>query len=416
MKTIRSRRDFLKVLAAGTCGGVAHKMLAPTQGFLAYADPLAAPAVQNNRVFILFNFSGGCSYNLAPVYNGTYRDRNPTVSYGPENSIAINGTQGLHPSLTALQQIYTDGQLAVLNLIGAGPQHSRSHDEATTQWHTGRSMGMGVSEGWGAKLTCQLETAFGGVSLAGSNNLVRGGCNPPRILASLSSLGEQEVLYNGDDALQLQMVRTNCVNQGGSGKNPADQHVIESILKVQSNVELLRQYANMTLPVTFPNTGLGRRFADAARLIAAGPALNVKLIYLDQGGYDTHSDERARLAQNLTEFNGALGAFILCMKAMGRWNDVVIANMSEFTRTMENSSRGTDHGLAGPQLILGGMVKGGQKTPAPTDAEVGNNEFIRARHGTFAQVFSEIVGEFLQLDANAVFNGDIQASPYFDIV
>jgi len=413
---LRSRRDFLKVLAAGTCGGLAHQILAPAEGFLAYADPLFGPATNNKSTLILFNFSGGVSYNIAPVYTGKFRDRNPTISYGPENSFALNGTQGLHPALTSMQQVWNDGQLAVMNLIGAGSRHSRSHDEATAQWHTQNSAIMGAAEGWGAKLTSQLQSAFGGVSFAGSNTFVRGGTNPPRVLASLSSLGEREIFWSGDDAMQLQLARTNMIASAGAPQNPAQEHVLESVLKVQSNIDLLRNYANLSLPVVFPNTGLGRRFADAARLIAADAALNVRLIYIDQGGYDTHSGERTRLTQLLTEFNGALAAFIQTMKIWGRWDDVIIANMSEFTRTMENSSQGTDHGLAGPQFVLGGKVKGGQKTPAPTDADIGSNEFIRATHGTFGQVFSEIVSEFMGLDASKVFNGDIAVSPYFDVV
>ena len=416
MKKIRSRREFLKVLAAGTCGGLAHQLLTPTDSFMAFADPLfGAASANNNRVFVLFNFSGGISYNLLPIYHARYRARNPTISYGPENSLPMNATQGFHPSLTALKAVYDTGQLAAMNLIGAGPRQSRSHDEATTQWHTQQGSPMGAASGWGAKLTSQLQSAFGGVSFAGANNLVRGGTNPPRVLGSLSSLGENQILYNQDDALQLQMVRTNIISQYAA-TNAAQHYVTESILKLQSNVELLRQYAALQLPVVFPNTNLGRKFADAARLIAAGPALNVKFIYLDQGGYDTHSGERNSLTNNLNEFNGAINAFINTMKNMGRWNDVVIANMSEFTRTMENSSQGTDHGMAGPQMILGGLVKGGQKTPVPTEAEVGTAEFIRASNGTFAQVFSEIVGEFLELDASKVFDGDIAASPYFDII
>ena len=142
----------------------------------------------------------------------------------------------------------------------------------------------------------------------------------------------------------------------------------------------------------------------------------MKFIYLDQGGYDTHAGERTSLTNNLNDFNGAITAFVNTMIALGRWNDVVVANMSEFSRTMENSSQGTDHGLAGPQMILCGLVKGGQKTPVPSEAEIGSSEFIRASHGTFAQVFGEIIGEFLELDVSKIFDGDIAASPYFDII
>lgn len=413
MTILKSRRDFLKILAAGTCGGLAHQILSPANGFMAYADPLAA---NPSGVFILFNFAGGISYNLAPIYNGQYRSRNPNISYSESQSIYLNATQGLHPSLTSLQQVWNDGDLALLNLIGTGPRHSRSHEDATQQWHTGNSGTVNAALGWGAKLTSQLQSAFGGISFSGSNTLVRGGSNPSRVISSISSLTEKTLWGSADDSLQLQLARTNMVVQGDSPTNPSAEHTLDSVVQLQSNIQLLNQYASMTLPVTFPNTTIGRRFADAARMIAAGPALNVKFIYMDQGGFDTHANERTTLANNLTQFNAGLGAFITCMKTMGRWDDVVIANMSEFTRTMENSSQGTDHGLAGPQLIMGGRVKGGQKTPAPTADEIGSREFIRATHGTFAQVFSEIVEEFLGLNAQQVFNGDIAASPYFDII
>jgi len=409
------RRDFLKLLTAGTCGAAAHHILSPANKFLAFADPLAGISANPNKVFILFNFSGGVSYNIAPVYHGTFRDRNPTISYGPENSIVMDSTQGIHPSLTALQTLITDGDLALCNLIGAGSYHSRSHDEATRQWQTQNSSIMGAAEGWGARLTSQLESAFGGVSLSGASSLTRGGTNPPRILSSLSSLGEREIFYSSNEALQLQLARTNLLLQGEAPKNVAQEYTLESNKSLQSNIELLKTYASMQINMP-ETTGLQRKFKDAARMITAGPALNVKFIYIEQGGYDTHSGERTRLAQLLSEFNGAVGPFITYMKSIGRWDDVVIANMSEFTRTMENSSNGTDHGLAGPQLIMGGMVKGGVKTPVPTPDEVGTREFIRATRGTFAQVYAEIVGEFLGLDASKVFNGDIVASPYFDII
>jgi uncharacterized protein (DUF1501 family) len=74
------------------------------------------------------------------------------------------------------------------------------------------------------------------------------------------------------------------------------------------------------------------------------------------------------------------------MKLSNMWNKVVIVTMSEFSRTMQNASLGTDHGLAGIQFIMGGSVKGGIHTPPPTALEIGNRELVRESHGTFAQV------------------------------
>jgi len=409
---MKSRRDFLKVMTAGTCGALAHQILNP--GFAAYADPLGA--LNNNRVFVLINFSGGVSYNIAPPYVGAYRDRNPTISYGAGDSLYLNSTQGLHPSLTALHSVWGEGKLAVLNLIGAGEDQSRSHDEATKQWHTGRSIVSGVSEGWGARLTSQLQSSLGGVSLSGSNDLIRGGTNPPRAVGNLSSLGESPIFWSNDSTEFLKMTRTNIVQASSHPSNPSYDYAKESLLKFQASAELLRSYANLSLPVTFPNTGLGNRLRDAARLIVAGPTIGLRFIYVEFGGFDTHAGERAALTSRLNEYNGAMSSFIQCLKSLNRWNDIVIAGMSEFSRTMENSSQGTDHGAAGPMFVLGGRVKGGQKTPAPTATDVGNYQYIQNSHGTFAQVYAEVLSEFMGLNAQSVFNGDIVASPYFDVI
>jgi uncharacterized protein (DUF1501 family) len=409
---MKSRRDFLKLMTAGTCGALAHRILNP--GFAAYADPLGA--LNSNRVFLLINFEGGVSYNIAPPYVGLYRDRNPTISYGPTDSLVLDSNQGLHPSLTALHQIWNEGRLAVLNLIGAGPNQSRSHDEATRQWHSGTSKIIGVSEGWGARLTSQLESTYGGISLSGSNTLGRGGTNPVRALGSLSSIGERRVFFDNNAAEFLKITRTNTVSASSHPSNPGFDYAKASIEKFQQSAEFLRPYAEITLPVTFPNTFLGNRLKDAARLIVAGPAIGLRFIYVGFGGFDTHAGERTALTSRLNEFNGAIGPFIQCMKQLNRWNDIVIAGMSEFCRTMENSSQGTDHGRAGPLFVLGGLVKGGVKTPAPTASDIGNRPYILTSHGTFAQVYGEIVSEFLGLDAQKVFNGDIVSSPYFDVI
>lgn len=412
MSKIKSRRNFIKAVAAGTCGGLIHRLCAPASSFMAYADPL----VFSKRVLIVLNFAGGVSYNIAPVYGSHYRDRNPTISYGPSDSIALTADQGLHPSLTSLSQVWQDGQLGLLNLIGVGPQHSRSHEVAADQFWTGQTSNLATAKGWGSKLTSQLQNTYGGISFAGSNAFVTGGTNPVKLVPNLTTLGEPNIFGNTGDMMQLKMARTNAVLASDSASNEAMEHTHESYLKLQANIELLRPIGNATLPNTFPTTGLGRQFADAARLIRAGNTVGVRLIYISTGGFDTHSNERTNLTNRLNEVNAALGAFIECMKVSSRWDDVVIAGMSEFTRGMQNNSGGTDHGLAGAQILMGGMVKGGIHTPAPTAAEIGNLEFIRARHGTFAQVYAEIVDKFMGLNASQVFNGDIVASPYFSVI
>lgn len=385
-----SRRDFLKLVGTGTCGAMIHRVLAPTAGFLAFARPLEAFAA-TNKVLIILNFSGGISYNITPPYNSRYIERNPNVGYTPSNSINLTADQGLHPSLTNVKTLWDANQLALFNLVGY-PNANRSHDESTSIWHTGSRLTMGGNtEGWGARMTSQMVSAFGGVSLAGSNDFTKGGSNPPRIVSDFSTFGERPLFYSSEESAQVSQTRLNVLLDDMPASTKAQEYVKDSISKLQGNVESLKQVASQTLPVTFPNTGLGSRFRDAARLIAAGSTLNVNLIYIEQGGHDTHANEKPSQTNSLNEVNGALGSFVECMQALGKWQDVTIATMTEFTRTMENSSQGTDHGASAPLLVMGGSVSGGQKTPAPSTEDVGSNEYIKTTHCLFSQVFGEIV-------------------------
>jgi uncharacterized protein (DUF1501 family) len=270
----------------------------------------------------------------------------------------------------------------------------------------------GGADGWGARLTSQMSSAFGGVSLSGSNLFVKGGTNPPRVISDLSSFGESRIFWDDSESMFLRDIRTANLLDGEAPRNEAEQYSLDSIVRLQGNIESLKQLGQLQLPVTFPNTGLGQRLEDAARLIAAGPTLNTQVIYTDIGGFDTHSDEKPRLTQLLQEVNGAVTAFVACMKSLNRWNDVVIATMTEFTRTMENNSKGTDHGAAGPMLVLGGALKGGQRGPAPTDSDVANYEYIQGKHFNFTQVYGELVG-WMGFDPNLIFTSpDLAPSPY----
>jgi uncharacterized protein (DUF1501 family) len=117
----------------------------------------------------------------------------------------------------------------------------------------------------------------------------------------------------------------------------------------------------------------------------------VKLIYLSIGGFDTHSGERTAMTNLMNNLNGGLSALIRTAKALNRWDDVTIITMSEFSRTFENGSAGTDHGHAGAMFMLGGQVQGGVHTPAPTAAETARGAYYNEFHVDFREVFRSAI-------------------------
>ena len=118
---------------------------------------------------------------------------------------------------------------------------------------------------------------------------------------------------------------------------------------------------NDGLTATFPNTGLGNRFRNAARVVRSREALEHEraAFFLEIGGFDTHGNLDS-LPGKLTEIDDAVAAFADEMKAQGIFEDVAIVTMSDFGRTLTWNGAGTDHGWAGHHFIVGGGLNGSQ--------------------------------------------------------
>jgi hypothetical protein len=178
-----SRRTFLKGVAATTCGSCVHAVSPLSKGgFIAWAGPqLPAGVLGPNPLLFIVNLDGGCSYNITPIYAGAWRDRNPTISYGPENSIPLTGEQGLHPSLTGLKSVWDQGNLAVLNLVGLNDASglTRSHDfgsdlklKAITNIAEVKA---NITPGWVVNLSAYFGEPFSGITLNSSRSSLMGG-------------------------------------------------------------------------------------------------------------------------------------------------------------------------------------------------------------------------------------------------
>jgi uncharacterized protein (DUF1501 family) len=97
--------------------------------------------------------------------------------------------------------------------------------------------------------------------------------------------------------------------------------------------------------------------ALAARLLA-GPAGN-RIAFIETGGWDTHSGQRARLALQLKGLDAMLAALKAGLGA--DWSNTLVVVATEFGRTAApNGTGGTDHGTASLAMLLGGAVAGGR--------------------------------------------------------
>jgi uncharacterized protein (DUF1501 family) len=400
-----SRRTFLKGVAATTCGSCVHAISPLSKGgFIAWAGPqLPTGTLGSTPLLILVNLDGGCSYNLTPIYTGAWRDRNPTISYGPESSIPLTADQGLHPSLTGLKPVWDQGNLAVLNLVGLNDLTgvTRSHMDGSNIKLTGITsvpeVKAGITPGWLVNLGAHFGEPFSGISINSSRSSLMGGTNPPLSITTLAALGEQAVF--SQEVGDWTRFTRGAILSAGDAPASASQAMVKNTMTNVDNAfaELGRQIAPVTLPpianpfdVSQDASGFITACRDAA-ILAITSALRVRFIYLEHRGFDTHGKEKAPLKDLLDTLNNGLTPLIQTLKASGRWPETVIATLSEFCRTVENKTGGTDHGASGPTFVMGGKVKGRQVNPAPSAAQINNYDYFLNTDIDFRSVFYAII-------------------------
>jgi len=151
-------------------------------------------------------------------------------------------------------------------------------------------------------------------------------------------------------------------------------------LKVnQRSDELIDGISNTELAAMFGNSGESNDLRLALRLFRHGcPA-----VYLDQGGYDNHSNEEESLPGEHDRCNRMLSALMAALPRMEHpdggtyWDHTVICLGSEFSRTARgsrfNSANGSDHNgdnatrwMSMP--FFGGPISGGRIVGASTNA------------------------------------------------
>jgi uncharacterized protein (DUF1501 family) len=95
-----------------------------------------------------------------------------------------------------------------------------------------------------------------------------------------------------------------------------------------------------------------------ARLIAG--QMPARVYYLSLGGFDTHTNQAGAQERLYRELGDGLQALVQDLRAQGNLVRTRVMVFSEFGRRVkENANGGTDHGAAGPVLLLGGAGKAG---------------------------------------------------------
>ena len=355
-----TRRGFLM-----GCSSAVTAMAGARFNTVVFGNPEEEP---NQEILINVFLRGGMDgLSLMPPLGGDdrgyYQAARGTLQVAPDASRQL-GTSNffLNPAAAALQDIYTQGDLAVVQAAGMHVD-TRSHFDAMSYMELGTPGSISTTTGW---LTRHLASAENLPDEIIMPSLAMGYYAPQSVAGSLETLSVSRAtdfqlntgpwwwrdaqrytmreLYGGGDTLMHA--------SGISALNAAD--IIES--------NLIGAYTPEGGAVYPENSEFGEHLKTVARMIKL--QLGLRVATVDLGGWDTHEGQNDGNYFNdlMNELTQGLAAFYADINTSQRnYHDrVTIVVMSEFGRRIsENADRGTDHGHGNTMLVLGGNVNGG---------------------------------------------------------
>lgn len=387
MERSASRRDFLR----WTCGGAAAAATFHTLGSASVLRAASGGAADYRALVVVYLAGGNDSFNMVvPTNAGPYSDyadarQNLAVPLNELIGIAPatpdGNTYGLHPSLAPLVPLFSDGRLAfVLNTGNLVRPVTRAEYQARTvplpprlfSHNDQQSQSMRIAAdqtgalGWGGALADQLVSRNGGstlspgVTLAGSTPLLTGASTQAYHLGTGGSVALRG--FNGSTGTALRASFDLLRGQAQAG--PLQQQFAITRGEAIDLDVLISGALSGQAPLTtaFPEgSKLGAQLSMIARMIGVHGSLGMErqVFFAKKGGWDTHAGQLEDQPVLLADLAASIAAFQAAMVELGCENEVTLAVISEFGRTLTSNGQGTDHGWGGHFMACGGAVAGG---------------------------------------------------------
>lgn len=396
-----SRRDFL-----GHSSMIAVGLVAPGwMASVAKADVLRqvkGGKVDPDNVLVVCQLSGGNDglNTLIPFTDPAYRTMRPTLGIPDDQILKLDSALGLHPSMSAVAELYKKGQVAFIQGVGY-PNPNRSHFKSMDIWQSADPENK-LKYGWVGRAfdvrTAQSKLSpVAGIGLSVEKPLaLQADQASIPCFASLADI--QSMVGDPDSERMLRQIQGKDAAAGTTTRviQQANQSALDAM------TELKNRLAKFEAKETYGNDPFGNGFKQIAQIVAASPATRV--VYFSSGGFDTHSRQSDAHAKLLKNFSDAVGAFMKEMEAAGKADKVLVLVFSEFgRRAYENGSGGTDHGKAAPMMLIGERVKGGVHGPKPDLQNLSDGDVTFSTD--FRQVYATTLDNWMGVDSKAVLGG-----------
>lgn len=311
------------------------------RSFLAAATLLGAPrvlfaqaATERRFIFIIQRGAADGLNTVIPYAEPAYASQRGALAIDAGTTLKLDGTFALHPALTKLHKLYGAGEATFLHAV-ASPYRDRSHFDGQNVLETGGRAPYRLKDGW-----------------------------MNRLLGLLPRTGKDAIAFSPAVPLALQG-GAEVTTYAPSALPQANEDLLARVAQLYARDGQLQALWTSALEargMAAAGMGGGGNRQDGAALgrMAAGFLARPdgpRIAMMETNGWDTHSGQNGRLAFQLRNLDGLVGALREGMGAA--WTQTVVVVATEFGRTVAaNGTGGTDHGTAAAAMVLGGAVQG----------------------------------------------------------
>lgn len=344
MTTRIGRRRFLRTLAALAASPAAGGVLARN-------------AQAPRRLILIYLMGGNDGYNtVIPYTDKAYYAMRPNIAVPRDAVLRLDDRFGLHPMLEPLTPAWEAKELAILQGIGLAEVHDQHYSDYE-RLVTGTGPDEYFADGWASR-------------------------------ALVPSMAARDLDAVAIDALDIREGDAMGPFRGGrlrviNAPFPAELTATRDLARATHFVtpalrgRPLPAYAALPLQTRFADEPFGHALRSAVELAKARPALPVIHITLDaldgdrHHCFDTHWKQLDYHGDGLRRLGIGMASLRAALIEAGLWDSTLVATYDEFGRSpRENRERGTEHGWASTQFVMGGRVSGGFHGRAPALANV----------------------------------------------
>ena len=316
----RSRRRFMLQLAAVGAGGLLVPHLV-----------LARAATERRFVFVIQRGAADGLETVIPYADPAYARLRGALAIDASAATRLDGTFALHPALVEIGRLYAAQEALFVHAV-ASPYRERSHFDGQNVLESGGAVPYQVKDGWLNRLTALLpRSSAEAIAIT------------PTVPLALR--GPAEVGSYAPSALKQ-----------------APEELLQRVEQLYAqDAQLHAAWSSAMAARAMAGPAARQSPAELGQLAARflvrqeGP----RIAMLETGGWDTHSAQAARMANQLK----ALDAMVAALReGLGPvWANTTVLVATEFGRTAAaNGTGGTDHGTASAAMLLGGAVQGGR--------------------------------------------------------